>query len=164
MPDQTELDIRYLKMAREWSLMSHAKRKKVGCLVVKDGQIISDGYNGTPSGFNNDCEDKLSTHDERDTYYEKDEWIYNHLDQEYTRLKTKPEVLHAELNALMKLARSTNSSDGATMYITCSPCYDCSKLIYQSGIKRVVYNEDYRLKTGVDFLKKCKIVVDQLNI
>ena len=168
MPNQKQLDERYLKMAREWSLMSHAKRKKVGCLVVKNGQIISDGYNGTPSGFDNNCEDKKISYDEKNILYGEDrhEWMVDKSNKScysWFKLTTKPEVLHAELNALMKLARSTNSSDGSTMYITCSPCYDCSKLIYQSGIKRVVYNEDYRSKNGVDFLKKCGVKVDKLN-
>jgi dCMP deaminase len=160
MPDQNKLDKKYLKMAKVWAEMSYAVRKKVGCLIVKGTQIISDGYNGTPSGFDNNCEDQLLTYDKRDTYYEKDEWVYNHLDQKYTRLKTKLEVLHAESNALMKLARSHNSSEGATMYSTCSPCFDCAKLIIQSGISRVVYSSNYRDSKGLELLQKANIQVD----
>ena len=163
MPKQTDLDNTYIKMAQQWAQLSKAKRKKVGCLIVKDGSIISDGYNGTPSGFDNNCEDELSTYDERDTYYEKDEWIYNHLNQKYIRLKTKLEVLHAESNALMKLARSHNSSEGATMYSTCSPCFDCAKLIVQSAITRVVYAEQYRDTYGIHLLEKANIKIEQIN-
>lgn len=141
MPDQNKLDKTYLKMAEAWAQMSHAVRKKVGCLIVKNGMIISDGYNGTPSGFDNNCEFGFSQQG----------------------LTTKPEVLHAESNALTKLARSTNSSDGATVYLTCSPCFDCSKLIIQSGIKRVVYSDDYRDGKGVEFLRSANIQVDQIN-
>tara|TARA_X000001382_G_C3163305_1_gene176975 strand:- start:204 stop:638 length:435 start_codon:yes stop_codon:yes gene_type:complete len=140
MANQDKLDERYLAMAKEWSKMSHAKRKKVGCLIVKDEQIISDGYNGTPSGFNNECE--------HDSYK-------NGL----PILITKPEVLHAESNALMKLARSTNSSEGATIYCTYSPCFDCAKLIVQSGVKRFVYNETYRNTEGLDLLKKAGVKI-----
>ena len=140
MANQDKLDERYLAMAKEWSKMSHAKRKKVGCLIVKDEQIISDGYNGTPSGFNNECE--------HDSYK-------NGL----PILITKPEVLHAESNALMKLARSTNSSEGATIYCTYSPCFDCAKLIVQSGVKRFVYNETYRNIEGLDLLKKAGVEI-----
>src|SRR6056300_138285 len=113
-------DRSFLKIAEVLSENSYAERKKVGAIVVKDGNIISMGWNGTPSGFDNDCE-------------------YDDYQNGLPILVTKPEVLHAELNALMKLAKSTNSSDGATMYITCSPCYDCSKLLIQSGIIRIVY-------------------------
>ena len=118
---QALLDERYLKMARIWAENSYCKRRQVGALVVKDKMIISDGYNGTPSGFENICEE-------------------NNV--------TKPYVLHAEANAITKLARSHNSSEGATMYITASPCIECAKLIIQSGIRRVVYGENYRLDEG----------------
>ena len=144
MANQDKLDKRYLAMAKEWSKMSHAERKKVGCLIVKDERIISDGFNGTPSGFNNECE--------HDSYK-------NGL----PILITKPEVLHAESNALMKLARSTNSSEGATIYCTYSPCFDCAKLIIQAGIKRVVYNGAYRCEKGLDLLKKAKVKVYKIN-
>ncbi len=131
-----ELDCAYLKMCNVWSNLSKAKRRKVGCLIVKDGVIISDGYNGTPKGFDNNCE-----------YLIEEDLI------------TKPEVLHAESNAITKLAKSTQSSEGATMYITISPCIDCSKLIIQSGITRVVYGEWYKSNDGINLLKKADIEV-----
>jgi dCMP deaminase len=140
MPKQELLDITYMKMARCWATLSKAQRKQVGCLIVKDGTIISDGYNGTPSGFNNTCE-----------------WVNNNS------LVTKPEVLHAESNAISKLAKSTQSSSGATLYATCSPCLECSKLIIQSGIIRVVYGEKYRSNDGLDLLKKADIKVLFIN-
>ncbi len=141
MANQDELDKTYLKMASIWGQLSKAVRKKVGCLIVKDGSIIADGYNGTPSGFDNTCE----------TYPKNG----NDL-----ALVTKSEVLHAESNAITKLAKSTQSSNGATMYITISPCLDCAKLIIQSEIKRVVYKEFYRNNEGVDLLKKALIEVN----
>ena len=136
MASQTLLDSKYIEIAKLWSSLSTAKRIQVGCIIVKDKQIISDGYNGTPSGFDNICEDE------------------NYL--------TKPEVLHAESNALMKLAISTQSSKDATVYITLSPCFECSKLIIQAKIKRVVFLEKYRNLDGLDLLKKAGIQVDQL--
>ncbi len=125
MPDPHSLDKTYLKMALEWAQLSKAKRKKVGCLIVKDEMIISDGYNGTPRGFDNQCE---------------------HQDPKlcFTHKVTKPEVLHAESNAITKLAKSTQSSDLATLYTTASPCLECAKLIIQAGIKRVIYAELYK--------------------
>ena len=140
MPTQTQLDTTYLEMAEVWGQLSKAERKKVGCLVVKDHRIISDSYNGTPHGFDNDCEFP-------------------------TRfgLETKPEVLHAESNALTKLAKSTQSSEEATIYITLSPCFECSKLMIQSGIKRVVYREQYTDIGGIDLLKKAGIQVHKLD-
>jgi len=137
MPSQLELDKTYLRMAAVWANLSKATRKKVGCLVVKDGQIISDGYNGTPSGFDNECEHFVSG-----------------------TLTTKREVLHAESNALMKLAKGTNSSKGSTIYLTLSPCFDCAKLIVQAEIERVVCAEAYRITDGIDFLRKNNIQVD----
>jgi dCMP deaminase len=137
MDKQRNLDLRYLRMARIWSENSYCKRRQVGCLVVKDKMIISDGYNGTPSGFENVCEDELNT--------------------------TYPYVLHAEANAITKLARSSNNSDGATLYVTDSPCIECAKLIIQAGIKRVVYAKEYRLTDGLDLLKKAGIEVIYLN-
>lgn len=130
-------DKAYLKIALEWGKLSYCKRKQVGAIVVKDKMIISDGYNGTPTGFDNCCEDDDGT--------------------------TKWLVLHAEANALSKLARSTQSCEGATLYITLSPCKDCSKLIHQSGITRVVFNQAYRDTSGVDFLKKAGVVVDCIS-
>lgn len=136
MPSQITLDKKYLEMAQVWGQLSRAKRKRVGCLVVKDGQVISDGYNGTPHGFDNNCE--------FDTRF---------------GLETKPEVLHAESNALTKLAKSTQSSAGATIYVTLSPCFECSKLIIQSGIVRVVYSEKYRHGDGVELLTQAGLDV-----
>jgi cytidine/deoxycytidylate deaminase family protein len=121
-------------MARIWAENSYCRRRQVGALVVKDKMIISDGYNGTPSGFENICEDESGT--------------------------TFPYVLHAEANAITKLARSSNNSDGATLYVTASPCIECSKLIIQAGIRRVVYAEKYRLTDGVDLLEKAGVKVE----
>jgi len=135
-------------MAETWAQLSKAKRKKVGCLIVRNGAIISDGYNGTPRGFDNDCETmapykgQIMIDDEGDFV----EGTY--------KLITKPEVLHAESNAITKLAKSTQSSNGATMYITISPCVDCAKLMIQSGIRRVVYGEIYRDDKGIKLLEK----------
>lgn len=134
---QTILDLRYLRMARIWAENSYCVRRKVGALVVKDKMIISDGYNGTPSGFENVCEDDNNV--------------------------TKPYVLHAEANAITKLAQSSNNSDGSTLYVTAAPCIECSKLIIQSGIKRVVYGEKYRLEEGIELLRKANIEVIYLN-
>lgn len=134
---QRRYDIAYLKMAIEWAKLSHCNRKQVGALIVKDSMIISDGYNGTPSGFDNCCEDDS----------EKTLWY----------------VLHAEANAIMKVAKSTNNSNGATLYITLSPCKECSKLVFQSGIKRVVYMNAYKDDSGVQFLKKGGVEVIQID-
>lgn len=140
MPDQANLDRAYMDIALSWGKMSHAKRKQVGCIIAKDGQIISDGYNGTPHGFDNNCE-----FDTRFGY------------------ETKPEVLHAESNAITKLAKGTQSSIDSTVYVTLMPCFDCAKLMIQSGIKRVVYLEEYRFTDGVDLLKKAGIEVCHLT-
>ena len=134
---QQLFDQRYLDMARIWAQNSYCQRRQVGALVVKNGMIISDGYNGTPSGFENICED--------------DNGI------------TKPYVLHAEANAITKLARSSNNSDGSTIYITASPCIECAKLIIQAGIKRVVYGETYRLTDGIELLERAGIEVVYLG-
>lgn len=131
------LDKRYMQMALIWSKNSYCVRRQVGALLVKDKMIISDGYNGTPSGFENVCEDENN--------------------------QTKPYVLHAEANAITKLARSHNSSDGATLYVTASPCIECAKLIIQAGIKRVVYSEHYRLEDGIKLLQRANIKVEYLN-
>lgn len=135
---QNELDKKYMRMAYIWAENSYAKRRKVGCLIVKDKMIISDDYNGTPSGFPNICEDEEG--------------------------KTLPYVLHAEANAITKLAKSGNSSDGATLYVTTSPCLECSKLIIQAGIKRVVYCEEYRIKDGLDIILKSNIELVHLKL
>ena len=134
---QRKYDIAYLKMAQEWAKLSYCKRKQVGALIVKDKMIISDGYNGTPTGFENICEDEDNC--------------------------TKWYVLHAEANAIMKVAASTQSSKGATLYITMSPCKDCSKLIFQAGIVRVVYHEEYKDRSGLDFLIKGGVEVTQIS-
>lgn len=134
---QRKFDQRYLEMARIWAKNSYCQRRQVGALVVKNNMIISDGYNGTPSGFENVCED--------------DNGI------------TKPYVLHAEANAITKLARSSNNSEGATIYITASPCIECAKLIIQAGIKRVVYGEKYRLTDGIELLERARIEVVYLG-
>ena len=135
---QEKLDARYLRMAQIWAENSYCVRRKVGALVVKQKMIISDGYNGTPSGFENICEDENNV--------------------------TKPYVLHAEANAITKLARSSNNSDGATLYVTASPCIECAKLIIQAGIKRVVYGEKYRLEDGINLLKRAGIEVIYKNV
>lgn len=155
-------DIRYLRMARIWSENSYAIRRKVGCLVVsKDGNIISDGYNGTPSGFENVCE--YSSNPEYDPSPDlPDEMKREHLKKisgDGVSIISKPYVLHAEANAITKLARSTQSSYGATLYCTDMPCVECAKLIIQSGIKRVVYERPYRLEDGVKLLERAGIEV-----
>jgi len=134
---QQLLDRRYLDMARIWAKNSYCQRRQVGALLVKDKMIISDGYNGTPSGFENICEDENN--------------------------KTKPYVLHAEANAITKVAQSGNSSRGATLYVTSSPCLECAKLIIQAGICRVVFSERYRVEDGIKLLERAKIEVVQLE-
>lgn len=146
-------DKKYLKMAEIWASNSHAVRSKVGALIVKDGMIISDGYNGTPHGFDNCCEI------EKRIWDVDSEGDYS----EYVQLVTKPEVLHAEANAITKVAKSTNSSEGSTLYITLSPCLECAKLIIQAGISRVVYKDEYRIKDGIELLKKAGIEVEQIS-
>ena len=133
-----ELDKRYLRMAKVWAENSYCQRRQVGALIVKDKMIISDGYNGTPSGFENICETEDGV--------------------------TKPYVLHAEANAITKIARSNNNADGATLYVTDSPCIECSKLIIQAGIKRVVYSRAYRLTDGIDLLAKAGITIEYMPI
>ena len=132
-----KFDERYIEMAAVWAKNSYCKRRQVGALLVKDKMIISDGYNGTPSGFENVCEDENGV--------------------------TKPYVLHAEANAITKVAKSGNSSEGATLYVTASPCLECSKLIIQSGIKRVVYRDEYRLTDGIDLLRRAGIEVERVD-
>ncbi|MBP3796126.1 MAG: dCMP deaminase family protein [Bacteroidales bacterium] len=132
-----KFDSRYLEMAAIWAKNSYCKRRQVGALIVKDRMIISDGYNGTPAGFENICEDENGV--------------------------TKPYVLHAEANAISKVAKSGNSSEGSTLYVTASPCLECSKLIIQAGIKRVVYRDEYRLTDGIDLLKRAGIEVEKID-
>jgi dCMP deaminase len=134
---QLRYDKAYLKMALEWAKLSHCQRKQVGALIVRDRMIISDGYNGTPTGFDNCCEDEAG--------------------------ETRWYVLHAEANAILKVAKSTHNADGATLYITLSPCKECSKLIVQAGIKRVVFHNGYKDQSGVNFLKESGIVVEQIE-
>ena len=134
---QLQFDLRYLEMARIWATNSYCKRRQVGALIVKGKMIISDGYNGTPSGFENECEDEN-----------------NH---------TKPYVLHAEANAITKVAKSNNSSEGATLYITSSPCLECAKLIIQAGIRRVVFSDSYRILDGIELLERANIEIVQLD-
>lgn len=134
---QHALDCRYLRMARIWAENSYCKRRQVGAIIVQGGMIISDGFNGTPSGFENVCEDEYGV--------------------------TRPYVLHAEANAITKVARSNNSSEGATLYVTASPCVECAKLIIQSGITRVVFNELYRITDGVDLLKRAGVKVEHVE-
>jgi len=130
-------DEKYIQMAQIWASNSYCKRRQVGAILVKDRMIISDGYNGTPSGFENICEDKNGV--------------------------TKPYVLHAEANALTKVAKSGNSSEGSTLYVTASPCIECAKLIIQAGVKRVVYKDEYRLTDGVDLLRQAGIEVEKVD-
>ena len=134
---QRKYDIAYLRMAREWAKLSYCERRKVGALIIKDRTIVSDGYNGTPSGFENICEDE----------------------ENYTKWY----VLHAEANAILKMASSTNSSQGGTLYLTLSPCKECSKLVHQSGIKRLVYLERYKDDSGLKFLEKAGVEVEQIS-
>ena len=135
---KSAVDYRYLRMARIWAENSYCRRRQVGALVVKDKMIISDGYNGTPSGFENICEDESGV--------------------------TKPYVLHAEANAITKLARSGNNSEGSTLYVTASPCIECAKLIIQAGIRRVVYAEKYRLTDGIDLLTRAGVEVEYISL
>lgn len=135
---QPDFDKKYLEMAHIWAQNSYCVRRKVGALIVKDKMIISDGYNGTPSGFENVCEDENG--------------------------KTKQYVLHAEANAITKVAKSNNSSNGATLYVTSAPCIECAKLIIQAGIKRVVYSDDYRVTDGIELLERAKIEIVKLDV
>ena len=133
-----QFDLRYMRMAKIWAENSYCERRMVGALIVKERMIISDGYNGTPCGFENVCEDENN--------------------------KTKPYVLHAEANAITKVARSSNSSEGATLYVTSSPCIECAKLIIQAGIRRVVYEEEYHTPDGIDLLKRAGVEIEHLEI
>lgn len=152
----------YMDIAARFAAMSFARRLNVGSVIVKNDNIISFGWNGMPSGWDNDCEDVHYTYDERETLSDKTAWVYNETKQQYSRLKTKPEVLHAESNAIAKLAKSSESSDGATLYCTHSPCIECAKLILQSGIKNVFYRNQYRSNNGIDFLRKSGINTEQI--
>lgn len=167
---QLAFDKRYLRMAQIWAENSYAIRRQVGCLIVKDNSIISDGYNGTPSGFENVCE----------TVECSSQWIHGCVktsipidkiksvehckDCIYSKLVTKPYVLHAEANAISKLAKGTNHADGATLYVTDEPCLECAKMIIQSGIRRVVYSREYHTHVGTELLKRAGIIVEQISI
>ena len=152
----------YMKLAELTADLSSALRLKVGSVIVRDNQILATGYNGTPSGWDNSCEDVLTTYDVRDCSY-SDDWAYNETTKQYTRLKTRPEVIHSESNAILKVARSTESSVNATMFCTHAPCIDCAKLIYQSGINTLYYRNTYRSESGVDFLLKSGVNVQRYN-
>ena len=170
---QLTYDKRYLRMAKIWAENSYAVRAQVGCLVVKNNSIISDGYNGTPKGFPNVCEwvpDHIRPEQGHpESLAQQEKWLDSPLKVETLKaagveLKTRPYVLHAEANALTKLARSTNSSEGATIYVTMAPCYDCAKLIIQAGIKRVVYQHEYREKDAILLLERAGVEVVQIDI
>jgi dCMP deaminase len=150
----------YMKIAEATAELSTAVRLKVGSIIVKNNSIISYGYNGTPTGWDNTCEDVLVTYDVRDTYFSTD-WTYNESTKQYTRLKTKPETLHSESNAIAKVAKSNESSDGAALFCTHAPCLDCAKLIHQAGINSVYYRNAYRSTDGITFLEKSGITVTQ---
>lgn len=152
-------DSKYMKMAKIWATNSFAQRTKVGALIVKDGMIISDGFNGTPHGFENECEEFVSCGNTCTNLFGQDcEHCKEH------KLKTKPYVLHAEANAILKVAKSTNSTEGATLYCTMAPCLECAKLIIQSGIIRLVYSEPYRDTSGIELLKRAGIQIKQLKV
>ena len=166
----------YMDWADRTAKLSHAKRLQVGAVIVKDDSVISYGYNGMPAGWDNNCEDKdwmttargwLNSDEIRERWpFEETVVVVNDNESFETtmryRLKTKPEVLHAEMNSLMKLAKSSSSGDGESMFVTHSPCLDCAKGIYQAGIKKVFYRESYRTTDGIDFLEKCGVEIKQL--
>jgi len=147
----------YMDWAKRVAECSYAKRLQVGAVIVKDDCVISYGYNGMPSGWDNNCEDTEYTYDERDTV--NGDWTYDSDSKRWSKLKTKPEVLHAESNAIAKLAKSNNSGVGSSIFITHSPCIECAKLIYQSGISTVYYDGDYRSDDGIKFLLRSGVEV-----
>ena len=172
---QLAFDKRYLRMAQIWAENSYAIKRQVGCLIVKDNSIISDGYNGTPSGFENVCEEKIYEYKPGpncNADYEKCIKGFNGtcrgcgfaIKTDNYILKTKPYVLHAEANAISKLAKGTNHADGATLYVTDAPCLECSKMIIQCGIRRVVYSREYHTNAGKELLKRAGIIVEQISI
>ena len=154
-----------MQAASVYAQLSTAQRLQVGCVIVKDNTIIGIGYNGMPSGWNNNCEEVHFVL--KDECYKSDEFMLHNCYREtahgWTKLKSKPEVLHAETNAIAKVSRSTNSSEGASIFITHAPCLDCAKIIYQAGIKEVYYQHTYRDIRGIEFLKKCNIDVQQVE-
>lgn len=158
---KSKFKYRYMEIARIWAKNSYAKRKKVGAIIVKDGQIISDGYNGTPSGFENECE----TIEPCDVTKENCTSLFGVQNCDlcpYHKVKTKPYVLHAEANAILKVACSNNSTEGATLFCTMSPCLECAKLIIQSKIAEVYYDELYRDDSGIKLLERAGIICKQL--
>jgi dCMP deaminase len=161
---KTKLKTAYMATAKTFAELSYARRLHVGAIVVKDDRIISIGYNGMPAGWDNDCEYKEYLYHGH-SFGENAADYFDQTDEDgkMYRLKTRPEVLHAESNAISKLARSSESGDGADMFITHAPCLDCAKLIYQSGIRRVYFSTPYRDEAGIQFLKNCNIVVEQVT-
>lgn len=152
----------YMKMADITSELSYAKRLQVGAVIVKNHQVIGTGYNGMPTGWENNCENVEFTYDERYTYNSND-WKFDEETKKYVRLKTKPEVLHAESNAIAKVSRSTESSEGSTLFCTHAPCIQCAKLIYQSGITNLYFKNHYRDDDGLKFLEKSGVCVTHYN-
>lgn len=150
-----------MRTAEIFAELSYARRLHVGAIVVKDDRIISIGYNGMPSGWDNNCENRVYANE---WTIDNAHWDYQEEDGTVYNLKSKPEVLHAEMNALMKLAKSNESGDGASIFITHAPCMDCAKGVYQAGIRNVYYRDSYRETTGIDFLKKCGVIVEQVNM
>ena len=184
---QLAFDKRYLRMAQIWAENSYAIKRQVGCLIVKDNSIISDGYNGTPSGFENVCEDIVGCKiggDNWNEFKQCERIVFSEISQPMYKtvikrccdwgnerercpnaiLKTKPYVLHAVANAISKLAKGTNHADGATLYVTDAPCLECSKMIIQCGIRRVVYSREYHTNAGKELLKRAGIIVEQISI
>lgn len=154
-----------MKAAEVYAELSSAVRLHVGCVIVKDNTIIGIGYNGMPSGWDNNCEELEYVL--KSECQQSDDWLrksgYTETAHGWTKLHSKPEVLHAETNAIAKVSRSTNSSDGASLFVTHAPCLECAKIIHQAGIKEVYYKNDYRSQAGIDFLKKCEIQVIKCN-
>lgn len=163
---QLAFDKRYLRMAQIWAENSYAIKRQVGCLIVKDNSIISDGYNGTPSGFENVCEEAYCNYysDCADKVAVGVQELETCKKCKHVKLVTKPYVLHAEANAISKLAKGTNHADGATLYVTDAPCLECSKMIIQCGIRRVVYSREYHTNAGKVLLKRAGIIVEQISI
>lgn len=154
----------FMNIAKEVSKQSSAKRLQVGAIVVKDDRIISIGYNGMPAGWTNECEEKQYFIGNIPEKYINDQWLFKEEDGGVGRMRTKDEVIHAEANAIAKLARNTESGDGSTMFLTHAPCLECAKQIYTAGINKVYFNRNYRDTKGIDFLQKCKVEVEQCNI
>jgi dCMP deaminase len=158
-------EIIYMQVAYQFAKLSYAERRKVGCVIVKDKQVISFGYNGTPHGFENECECEVRMDPDAGAWLDPEtieaQWPFQNSEGRY-KLTTKREVLHAESNAIMKVAKSTMSCEGADLYTTTCPCFDCAKLIIQAGIKKVYYTEDYRDMSGVELLKRAEIEVEQV--